>query len=508
MSKDNVTQVSIESECNITNKKDHDSANINHENCSYCNKPFIEELWCKECDPRCNHDIDTFIKDTIYDTRKNYDKDDARFLEWVQFDRFEDIRRIGVGGFAQVYSATWIDGQAEYYKLDFGSWKKSNPKPIEVALKRPTAEELYDILNFWWHSSDINSFRYTEYQKKEVFGYKGKEIKVIFDEADKEIPNILISYEKNPDAIYTSRIFTFNNLPKPVNSSIITSYINDEENNIDFQDSQLIDLEISNSLNLNEWTSENSDIDEFIKNTIYNAKYSDDDDDDYDDDYPLFLEWIPYDRFNDIKKIGEGGFAKVYSATWIDGKAIYTRNNGSWKKGESEPIKVALKKLNGSQNMSDEYLNELKTHWGLYNSNTGSLNFHGITRDPNTIEFMMVMQYASQGNLRCVLSNNFNKILWEDKLLNLMNSAYDLKNLHELGYIHKDFHTLDICNGLRPEFGKGTPEVYKTLAYKCMNANPDQRPTASELYNILHFWHNSTFSAGRNGDSKLKKIIY
>ncbi|CAB5321677.1 unnamed protein product [Rhizophagus irregularis] len=329
---------------------------------------------------------------------------------------------------------------------------------------------------------------------------------------------------------------------------------------------------------IEEWTSENSDIDEFIKNTIYNAKYSDDDDDDYDDDYPLFLEWIPYDRFNDIKKIGEGGFAKVYSATWIDGKAIYTRNNGSWKKGESEPIKVALKKLNGSQNMSDEYLNELKTHWGLYNSNTGSLNFHGITRDPNTKEFMMVMQYASQGNLRCVLSNNFNKILWEDKLLNLMNSAYDLKNLHELGYIHKDFHSgnillnyednenisyisdfglsagpsnkqksdnkicgvlpyispevlntklytsssdiysfgvimtelssgvppfykrkhdiklaLDICNGLRPEFGKGTPEVYKTLAYKCMNANPDQRPTASELYNILHFWHNSTY---------------
>ncbi|CAI2185240.1 7213_t:CDS:2, partial [Funneliformis geosporum] len=27
---------------------------------------------------------------------------------------------------------------------------------------------------------------------------------------------------------------------------------------------------------------------------------------------------------------------------------------------------------------------------------------------------------------------------------------------------------LDICNGLRPEFGKGTPEFYKELAYRCM----------------------------------------
>ena len=34
---------------------------------------------------------------------------------------------------------------------------------------------------------------------------------------------------------------------------------------------------------------------------------------------------------------------------------------------------------------------------------------------------------------------------------------------------------LAICNGLRPEFGKGTPEIYKKLAYRCMNADPNQR---------------------------------
>ncbi|CAI2179175.1 6188_t:CDS:2 [Funneliformis geosporum] len=47
---------------------------------------------------------------------------------------------------------------------------------------------------------------------------------------------------------------------------------------------------------------------------------------------------------------------------------------------------------------------------------------------------------------------------------------------------------LDVCNGLRPEFGKGTPEFYKKLAYRCMNANPNQRPTSDELMNILYFW--------------------
>ena len=95
------------------------------------------------------------------------------------------------------------------------------------------------------------------------------------------------------------------------------------------------------------WTSGNSEIDNFIKDTIYNAK-------------PMFLEWVPFDRFEDVKKIGEGGFAKVYSATWMDGISRFKeQDNGGWKKLDPEPKKVALKSLNGSQNMSAEYLNEV-----------------------------------------------------------------------------------------------------------------------------------------------------
>ncbi|GBC06580.1 hypothetical protein RclHR1_06930009 [Rhizophagus clarus] len=47
---------------------------------------------------------------------------------------------------------------------------------------------------------------------------------------------------------------------------------------------------------------------------------------------------------------------------------------------------------------------------------------------------------------------------------------------------------LEKCNVLRPEFGKGTPEIYKKLAHRCMNAFPNQRPTTSESYEILHCW--------------------
>src|ERR1044072_141410 len=101
------------------------------------------------------------------------------------------------------------------------------------------------------------------------------------------------------------------------------------------------------------WTSGNSEVDNFIKDTIYNAKY-------LYDSHPSFLEWVPFDKFEDIKQIGEGGFSKVYSVKWINGQAKYIKqDDGSWKKSEPEPINVALKRLNGSQNMSAEYLNEV-----------------------------------------------------------------------------------------------------------------------------------------------------
>ncbi|GBC46710.2 kinase-like domain-containing protein [Rhizophagus irregularis DAOM 181602=DAOM 197198] len=244
------------------------------------------------------------------------------------------------------------------------------------------------------------------------------------------------------------------------------------------------------------WTSGNNDVDKFIKDTIYDVNKK--------TDYKVkFLEWAPFDRFEDVKEIGVGGFAKVYSATWIDGKAVhYNIQDLSWKKTKPKPIKVALKRLNGSENMSAEYLNELKIHWNLYKEggNT-SIAFYGMTKDPETEEFMMILQFADEGNLRSVLSHNFKNILWTDKIKYLYWLIYELSSGKPPFYDKKHDLSLAlaICNGLRPEFGKGTPEIYKKLAYKCMNANSNQRPTASELRDIFEFWFLSLY-----GDNKEK----
>ena len=123
--------MSINNEIQVESISNEISVTTNHENCY---KPKEDKLWCKECVPRCivegwtseNHDIDEFIKDTIYNAKYSTLDSCLLFLECVLFDRFEDIKQIGEGGFAKVYSATWIDGKSYYDKQDDGSWKKKN----------------------------------------------------------------------------------------------------------------------------------------------------------------------------------------------------------------------------------------------------------------------------------------------------------------------------------------------------------------------------------------------
>jgi serine/threonine protein kinase len=57
---------------------------------------------------------------------------------------------------------------------------------------------------------------------------------------------------------------------------------------------------------------------------------------------------------------------------------------------------------------------------------------------------MMIIQFADKGNLRSILSSNFNNIMWEDKILYLEGMLVDIRSLHKLGCCHKDFHSGNI----------------------------------------------------------------
>ena len=106
------------------------------------------------------------------------------------------------------------------------------------------------------------------------------------------------------------------------------------------------------------WTSGSSDVNKLIQESQLNAKH-----------YHEILEWIEYDRFENIEYLAKGGFGTTYKATWKDGFILrWDSGNNQWKKfiqwwnSENNQwirygiMDVALKCLHNSQDITDEFL--------------------------------------------------------------------------------------------------------------------------------------------------------
>ena len=63
-----------------------------------------------------------------------------------------------------------------------------------------------------------------------------------------------------------------------------------------------------------------------------------------------------------------------------------------------------------------------------------------MTQDPETKEYIIVMQYANNGSLLSYLDQNINKLTWKDKLQHLSNIAWYLDSIHSAGLVHCDLH--------------------------------------------------------------------
>ena len=72
-----------------------------------------------------------------------------------------------------------------------------------------------------------------------------------------------------------------------------------------------------------------------------------------------------------------------------------------------------------------------------------------MTQDPETKEYMIVMQYANNGSLLSYLDQNINKLTWMDKLQRLYRIADYLRTIHDVGLVHCDLHggNIVLCGG-------------------------------------------------------------
>src|SRR5581483_11734385 len=102
------------------------------------------------------------------------------------------------------------------------------------------------------------------------------------------------------------------------------------------------------------WTSGNDNIDNLIRQCQVKTLNP-----------GFIIEWIPYDKLQDIKYLTEGGFSKIYTAGWIDGryyewdpkKQILTRRFESSTQTSAQS--VILKRLENVKNANQSWLEEV-----------------------------------------------------------------------------------------------------------------------------------------------------
>ncbi|GBB83746.1 hypothetical protein RclHR1_10410006 [Rhizophagus clarus] len=495
---------------------------------------------CKKCNCICyaihfqqnfikwtsgNDNIDKFIQNTQLSIHKFYELSNA--LEWIPYNRFNNIKYIKINMLGRVFKANWIDGYINRWDNDDQNWIRSDKNMI-VILK---------IL-------EINTIEFINTIKQEKYEFYG------------------ISQEpqtKNYMMVLSGKCMKRNRV------NIRVKYCQE-----DFDDWTSYECKKCNHVcnasyfqkNFENWTSGNDDINRLIQDTQLSVHYQ----------YEILnaLEWIPYNRFYDIKYIARGGFGKVYKANWIDGRIVrWDNENKNWERSGNKF--VALKSLNNSSNATFEFMNEISLHHRGSEDNAFIVGFYGITQHPETKNYIMVLDYAEDGSLRDYLDKTYNKLDWDGKIGHLHDITLGLTCIHEKRLIHRDLHignilklksniaitdmglckpadynqlknaknnvygilpyiapeilrggnytkaadiyslgiiiyemisgfppyydlshdnnlAIKICQGLRPKFNIKVPQLIVHLIKRCLDSNPLDRPKAGEIEDILYKW--------------------
>ncbi|KAF0420511.1 kinase-like protein [Gigaspora margarita] len=137
------------------------------------------------------------------------------------------------------------------------------------------------------------------------------------------------------------------------------------------------------------------------------------------------LEYINCDQLTESEEIAKGAFGHIRKAVW-----------------KVHKITVALKSLRTDvSNTIEDFVKEVQLLQKLALENHPNINnFYGISKD-SCNGYSMVLEFASDGNLRQYLKINFSSLKWTDKLRMAKEITLGLVFLHKNNIIHRDLHS-------------------------------------------------------------------
>ncbi|PKB92100.1 hypothetical protein RhiirA5_387887, partial [Rhizophagus irregularis] len=155
-------------------------------------------------------------------------------------------------------------------------------------------------------------------------------------------------------------------------------------------------------------------MDNFIKHTQLHANES-----------VEYLEYVNFDQFDLVEDVNKGGaFSTIYSAVLKEGpRRVWDEEAEKWTR--NGPVKVALKRLNDSQNISEEYFKQIV------------MELQKILLQATCL---FVMRYYENGDLHSYLDKAQGMPCWRDIVDMLWGISGGIENIHKSGLIHGHLH--------------------------------------------------------------------
>ncbi|GBC39390.1 kinase-like domain-containing protein [Rhizophagus irregularis DAOM 181602=DAOM 197198] len=255
--------------------------------------------------------------------------------------------------------------------------------------------------------------------------------------------------------------------------------------------------------NFKNWTSGNHEIDEFIKKAQLKA-----------DIMELIVEWIEYDKFENVEYLAKGGFGITFKAVWKDGPICNCNNNQWEREGET---KVALKCLYNSQGITTDFLKEVESnilvYWSGYTVRCFDIHDKGLIHHDfhcgNILNDSLSVYITDLGLCQPVnvkSYQNSNKKIYgvlpyvapEVLRGKEYTQASDIYGYGIIAYeictgfppyydiAHDELLAMKICKGLRPKSNYKIPQSIFAIINQCWDADPLKRPNADELYVLIN----------------------
>ncbi|UZO04080.1 uncharacterized protein OCT59_024479 [Rhizophagus irregularis] len=365
------------SESKISNK---DTDTVNTENCSYCNKPFNEELWCKKCINSLEKLAENGDKEAMFNLAKCYkngeetEKNLEKSFYWYQ-KAAENGDTDAMFNLAIFYK----DGEETEKDLEkvFHWYQKAAKKNLEKA--------------FYW------------YQKAAENG----DTDAMF--------NLAICY-RNGEGTEKNLEKAFYWYQKAAENAMFKLAIC-------YKDGEGTEMNLEKTFYWFQKAAENGCTDAMFKLAIC---YKD------GEGTEMNLEKAFY-WYQQTTEVNKASFKNEEVCN--ECKQPYI--DYQWCQ---QCYEVVLKILKNSSNLDSKFLDEWKYHYNCQKKSFSRfIQFFGITQDPNNLDYIIVMSYARKGSLRKCLSDII-KLKWQDRLQLLKKIILGLKVIHESNLTHGDFH--------------------------------------------------------------------